>query len=39
MLGIFLDTETNGLNPFVHSVLEIAFKIINLSNGKGALLL
>lgn len=34
MLGIFLDTETNGLNPFVHRVLEIAFKIVDLSSGK-----
>ncbi|MBP7075236.1 MAG: 3'-5' exonuclease [Rhabdochlamydiaceae bacterium] len=34
MLGIFLDTETNGLNPFVHRVLEIAFKIVDLTSGK-----
>ncbi len=34
MLGIFLDTETNGLNPFVHRVLEIAFKVVNLSTGE-----
>jgi oligoribonuclease len=34
VLGIFLDTETNGLNPFVHRVLEIAFKIVNLSTGE-----
>jgi oligoribonuclease len=34
MLGIFLDSETNGLNPYVHSLLEIAFKIINLSSGQ-----
>jgi len=33
VLGIFLDTETNGLNPFVHRALEIAFKIVNLSTG------
>jgi oligoribonuclease len=33
MLGIFLDTETNGLNPFVHKVVEIAFKIIDLETG------
>lgn len=33
MLGIFLDTETNGLNPFHHKVIEIAFKIIDLQNG------
>ncbi len=34
MLGIFLDTETNGLNPFVHKVLEIAFKIVDLTTGE-----
>ncbi len=34
MLGIFLDTETNGLNPFIHRVLEIAFKIVDLTSGK-----
>lgn len=32
MLGIFLDTETNGLNPFRHVPIEIAFKILNLFN-------
>ena len=38
MLGIFLDTETNGLSPFKHKVIEIAFKIIDLetSNLKGS---
>ena len=30
MLGIFLDTETNGLSPFKHKVIEIAFKIMDL---------
>ncbi len=35
MLGIFLDTETNGLNPFVHRVLEIAFKIVERSAVTG----
>lgn len=30
MLGIFLDTETNGLNAFKHKAIEIAFKIIDL---------
>lgn len=30
MLGIFLDTETSGLDPFRHHVLEIAIKIVNL---------
>lgn len=34
MLGIFLDTETNGLNAFKHRVLEIAFKIVNMLDGK-----
>ena len=33
MLGIFLDTETNGLDPFSHRVLEIAFKLIDLKTG------
>ena len=34
MLGVFLDTETNGLNAFKHRVLEIAFKIVNLKTGE-----
>lgn len=34
MLGVFLDTETNGLNPFKHKILEIAFKIIDVDNGS-----
>ncbi len=34
MLGIFLDIETNGLNPFKHKVIEIAFKIIEITTGK-----
>ncbi|MEI6241851.1 MAG: 3'-5' exonuclease [Chlamydiota bacterium] len=34
MLGIFLDSETNGLNPQKHRLLEIAYKIIDLSTGK-----
>ena len=33
MLGIFLDIETNGLNPFQHRPLEIAISIIDLANG------
>lgn len=33
MLGIFLDTETNGLNPFLHKATEIAFKIIDIETG------
>lgn len=33
MLGIFLDSETNGLNYKKHKILEIAFKIVNLQTG------
>ncbi len=33
MLGIFLDTETNGLNSQIHRILEIAYKIVNLTDG------
>lgn len=32
MLGIFLDTETNGLDFYKHRVLEIAFRLIDLTN-------
>ena len=34
MLGIFLDTETTGLNPFRHHVLEIAIRILSLKSLK-----
>jgi len=34
MKGIFLDTETNGLNPLKHRILEIAYKIIDLYSGS-----
>jgi len=34
VLGVFLDTETNGLNAFKHRVLEIAFKIVDLKSGE-----
>lgn len=34
MLGIFLDSETNGLNPTIHRVIEIAYKIIDLYSGE-----
>ena len=34
MLGIFLDTETNGLNAFRHRPVEIAFKIIDVRTGE-----
>ncbi len=33
MLGIFLDTEANGLNPRIHKILEIAYKIVDLKSG------
>jgi oligoribonuclease len=33
MIGIFLDTEANGLDPFIHNIIEIAFKIVDLGNG------
>lgn len=33
MLGIFLDIETNGLNPFKHQVLEIALSIVDMETG------
>ncbi len=34
MFGIFLDTETNGLNAFKHHALEIAFKILDILTGE-----
>lgn len=33
MLGIFLDSETNGLNAKIHKLVEIAFQIVDLSSG------
>ena len=33
MLAIFLDTEASGLDPFFHRLLEIAFKIVDVSTG------
>ena len=30
MLGVFLDTEANGLNFLIHHPIEIAFKIVDL---------
>ncbi len=33
MIGIFLDTETNGLNPYMHCALQIAFRLINVITG------
>lgn len=34
MIGVFLDTETNGLNSQIHKILELALKIIDLSTGE-----
>jgi DNA polymerase-3 subunit epsilon/oligoribonuclease len=34
MLGVFLDTEANGLNPQVHKIIEVAFKIADLASGE-----
>ena len=34
MLGIFLDTETTGLNPFKHRIIDFAYKIIDLKTGS-----
>ncbi len=34
MLGVFLDTETNGLNARIHKIVEIAFRIVDLTTGE-----
>ncbi|NGX45705.1 MAG: DNA polymerase III PolC-type [Chlamydiae bacterium] len=34
MLAIFLDTETNGLNPGRCDILEIAFKVLDVRTGE-----
>ncbi|MCB1085244.1 MAG: 3'-5' exonuclease [Chlamydiia bacterium] len=34
MLGIFLDTETNGLNFDKHRVIELAFRILDVQTGR-----
>ena len=34
MLGVFLDTETSGLNPLKHHVLEVALKIVDMESGE-----
>jgi len=34
MLAIFLDTETTGLDPFIHDPIEIAFIIVDLASGQ-----
>lgn len=31
MLGIFVDIETTGLSPYKHRVLEVGFKLVNLT--------
>lgn len=33
MLGVFLDTETTGLDPLRHHPIEIAFKVVDLLTG------
>ncbi len=34
MLGIFLDTETNGLEPLRHRIIDVAYQVINLITGE-----
>ncbi len=34
LIGIFLDTETNGLDFTVHEAIEIAIELIDLESGK-----
>jgi len=34
VIGVFLDSETNGLNSQIHQIVEIAFKIVDLTTGK-----
>ncbi len=34
MLGIFLDSETNGLNVRKHRIIELAYKIIDVETGE-----
>ena len=34
MLGIFLDTETNGLNAQKNKIIEIAFRIVDVTTGQ-----
>lgn len=34
MLGIFLDSETNGLNHHNHKVVELAFQIVDMLSGE-----
>ncbi len=34
MIGVFLDTETNGLNSQIHRIVELAFQIVDLTSGE-----
>jgi len=34
MLGVFLDTEANGLNSQTHRIIELAYKIVDLKDGS-----
>ena len=34
MLGIFLDSETNGLDVRKHRIIELAYKIIDVETGE-----
>ena len=34
LLAVFLDTETNGLDPRKHRILELCFKVISLSDKR-----
>ncbi|QVL56748.1 MAG: 3'-5' exonuclease [Simkaniaceae bacterium] len=34
MLGIFLDSETNGLNVRKHRIIELAYKIVDMESGE-----
>ncbi len=34
MLGIFLDSETNGLNVRKHRICELAYKVVDVENGE-----
>ena len=33
MLGVFVDTETTGLDPFLHVPIEIAIVVVDLATG------
>ena len=34
MIGVFLDTETSGLDPYIHTVIELAFVLVDLHSGR-----